>query len=107
MRIPVAPSGGLSHPTITNSGNFKVVIHTKDPKELDTVIEDMTTAWAKVLQNEVDQSSRVFEVLVPNFPVEPLNLMDSGRKAEAIERLVRINAATISHLTKPDDIRDI
>ena len=68
MRIPVAPSGGLSHPTITNSGNFKVVIHTKDLKELDTVIEDMTIAWAKVLQNEVDQSSRVFEVLIPNFP---------------------------------------
>ena len=67
----------------------------------------MTTAWAKVLQNEVEQSSRVFEVLVPNFPMEPINLMDSGRKAETIERLVRTNAAAIFSLTKPDDIRDI
>ena len=97
----------LSHPTITDSGNVKVTIHTKDPKELDMVTEDMITAWAMVLQNEVEQSSRVFEVLVPNFPVEPINLTDSGRKAETIERLVRTNAATISSLTKPDDIRDI
>lgn len=97
----------LSHPTITDSGNIKVTIHTKDPKELDMVTEDMITAWAKVLQNEVEQSSRVFEVLVPNFPVEPIDLMDSGRKVETIERLVRTNATRISSLTKPNDILDI
>ena len=38
---------------------------------MDTVTEYMTTAWAQILQNEFDQSSRVFEVLVPNFPLEP------------------------------------
>ena len=97
----------LSHATITDSGNVKVSIHTKDSKELETVTEDMVTAWARVLQNEVEQSNKVFEVLVPNFPAEPINIADPGRKAETIEQLVRTNAATISSLTKPNDIRDI
>ena len=97
----------LSHPTITDSGNVKVTIHTKDSKQLDTVIEETITAWAKILQDEVEQSNRLFEVLVPNFPVEPVNLEDPAHKAETIERLVTTIAATISSLTKPDDIRDI
>ena len=86
----------LSHATITDSGNVKVSIHSKDSKELETVTEGMTTAWAKALQNEVEQSNKVFEVLVPNFPVEPVTIADPGRKAETIEQLVRTNAPTIS-----------
>ena len=76
----------LSHATITDSGNVKVSIHTKDSKELETVTEDIITAWAKILQNEVEQSNKVFEVLVPNFPAEPINIDDPGRKAETIEQ---------------------
>ena len=97
----------LSHATITDSGNVKVSMHTKDPNELNTLTEEMTTGWARILQNEAEQSSRVFEVLVPNFPVDPSELVDPCRKAETIKRLVRHNASRISSLTRPDDIREI
>ena len=97
----------LSHATITDSGNVKVSMHTKDAKELDTLTEDMITEWASILQDEAEQSSRVFEVLVPNFPADLKDLADSDRKAEIIERLVRNNASKIPSLTRPDDIYDI
>ena len=97
----------LSHATITDSGNVKVSMHTKDAKELDTLTEDMITEWANILQDEAEQSSRVFEVLVPNFPADLKDLADSDRKAEIIERLVRNNASKIPSLTRPDDIYDI
>ena len=84
----------LSHAIITDSNNVEVSMHTKDPrelgiltedmisgwsmhtkdsKELGTLTEDMNTGWAITLQDEAEQSSRVFEVLVPNFPA---NLTD-------------------------------
>ncbi len=97
----------LSHATITDSGNVKVSVHTKDPKELDTLTEEMTTGWARTLHNEAKQSSRVFEVLVPNFPIDPTNLDDPDRRTETIERLVRNNASRIPSLTRLDDIRDV
>ena len=75
----------LTHATITDSGNVKVSMHTKDPKELDTLMEDMINEWARTLQNEAEQSSRFFEVLAPSFPVDPTELEDPYRKAETVE----------------------
>ena len=97
----------LSHATITDSGNVKVSMHTKDAKELDTLTEDMITEWASILQDIAEQSSTVFEVLVSNVPVDPRDLADSDRKADIIERLVSNNASKITSLTRPDDIYDI
>ena len=97
----------LSHAEITDSDYAKVSMHTKDPKELDTLMEDMITGWARILQDEAEQSSRVFEVLVPNFPAKPTDLEDSDRKAGIIQRLVRNNGSRIPSLTRPDDIYDI
>ena len=57
----------LSHATITDSGNVEVSIHTKDSKELETVTEDVITAWAEILQDKVEQSNRVFEVWYRTF----------------------------------------
>ena len=57
----------LSHATITDSGNVKVSIHTKDSKELETVTEDVITAWAEILQDKVEQSNKVFEVWYRTF----------------------------------------
>ena len=97
----------LSHATITDSGNVKASVHTKDPDELDTLTEEMTTGWARTLQNEAEQSSSVFEILVPNFPIDPTNLDDPDHKAEIVDRLVRNNAARIPSLNTPDDIYDV
>ena len=114
----------LSHATITDSGNVKVSMHTKDSKELDiltedmitgwsmhtenskeldTLTQDMITGWARTLHDEAEQSSMLFEALVPNFPANPTDLEDSDRKAVIIERLVRNNGSRMLSLTRPGD----
>ena len=66
-------------------------------------MEGMITGWARTLQHEAQQSSRVFEVLVPSFPTNPTDIGDSDRKAVTIEGLVRNNGSRVLHLTRPDD----
>ena len=84
----------LSHATITDSGDVKVSMHSGDPNELETLPEDMISEWATILQNEAEQSSRVFEVLVPNFPVDPTGLEDPSPKAEIIDYPHLISSCT-------------
>ena len=97
----------ISRATITDSGNIQVSMHIKDPKVLDTLTEDLITEWARILQDEAEQSGRVFEVLVPNFPANPTDLEDSNHKIDIIERIVRDHAFRIPYLTRNDDIYDI
>ena len=96
----------ISRATITDSGNVQVSMHTKDPKVLDTLTEDLITEWARILQNEAEQSGKVFEVLVPNFPASPTDLQDSDHKTGIIERIVRDNTFRIPSLNQ-DGIHDI
>ena len=96
----------ISHATITDSGNIQVSMHTKDPKVLDTLTEDLITEWARILQDEAEQSGRVFEVLVPSFPASPTDLQDSDHKTDIIERIVRDNAFRVPSLNQ-DGIHDI
>ena len=97
----------ISYATITSSGNVQVSMHTKNPKILDVLTEELITEWARILQDEAEQSSRVFEVLVPNFPANPTDLEDADHKTDIIERIFRDNTFRIPSFTRNGDICDI